>query len=264
MEYKYKPKTLYIIMDTKATIVTAYFKLEKSKASHAKYLAWMRNMLIIDNPMVIFCDASSVPLIQRLRELAGHAAQTHVIPTRFEEFYCYRYIDVFKKHMEIDHERAIHCVELYLIWNEKSNFLLRAIEANPFSTEKFVWCDIGCFRRTNTEFVKWPNPGRIPNDKITLMVVEPFTEDELRTNMPTFQYKNRISASIFAGHRETLRRWHQIYYAMLERFIGIGRFIGKDQSIMNTVYLANREMCEMVRYQPGRGDIWFYLQYHLL
>jgi hypothetical protein len=51
---------------------------------------------------------------------------------------------------------------------------------------------------------------------------------------------------------------------MLERFIGIGRFIGKDQSIMNTVYLANREMCEMVRYQPGRGDIWFYLQYHLL
>ena len=251
-------------MEAKATIVTAYFKLEKSKASHAKYLGWMRNMLIIDNPMVIFCDESSVLLIERLRELAGHAEKTRIIVTRFEDFYCYRYIDVFKKHMDIDHELAIHSIELYLIWNEKSNFLRRAIEANPFSSEKFVWCDIGCFRLPNTEFVKWPNPDRVTDNKITLMVVEPFTEDEMRTDLPLFQYKNRISASIFAGDKDTLIRWHQIYYGMLEHYIQIGRFIGKDQSIMNNVYLANRDMCELVRYQPGRGDIWFYLQYHLL
>lgn len=251
-------------MEAKATIVTAYFKLEKSKASHAKYLGWMRNMLIIDNPMVIFCDESSVLLIQRLRELAGHSEKTRIIVTRFEDFYCYRYIDVFKKHMDIDHERAIHSIELYLIWNEKSNFLRRAIEANPFSSEKFVWCDIGCFRRPNTEFVKWPNPDHVTDNKITLMVVEPFTEDEMRTDLPLFQYKNRISASIFAGDKDTLIRWHQIYYGMLEHYIQIGRFIGKDQSIMNNVYLVNRDMCELVRYQPGRGDIWFYLQYHLL
>lgn len=251
-------------MEAKATIVTAYFKLEKSKASHAKYLGWMRNMLIIDNPMVIFCDESSVLLIERLRELAGHAKKTRIIVTRFEDFYCYRYIDVFKKHMDIDHERAIHSIELYLIWNEKSNFLRRAIEANPFFSKKFVWCDIGCFRRPNTEFVKWPNPDRVTDNKITLMIVEPFTEDEMRTDLPLFQYKNRISASIFAGDKDTLIRWHQIYYGMLEHYIQIGRFIGKDQSIMNNVYLVNRDMCELVRYQPGRGDIWFYLQYHLL
>jgi hypothetical protein len=166
--------------------------------------------------------------------------------------------------MDIDHERAIHSIELYLIWNEKSNFLRRAIETNPFSSKKFVWCDIGCFRRPNTEFVKWPNPDRVTDNKITLMVVEPFTEDEMRTDLPLFQYKNRISASIFAGDKDTLIRWHQIYYGMLEHYIQIGRFIGKDQSIMNNVYLVNRDMCELVRYQPGRGDIWFYLQYHLL
>ena len=255
-------------MEKQATIVSAYFKLEKSKASHAKYLMWMRNMLIIDNPMVIFCDEQSVLLIQRLRELAGHSNKTHIIITRFEDFYCYRYIDVFKTHMNIDHERAIHSVELYLIWNEKSNFLLRAIEANPFSSEKFVWCDIGCFRRPNTEFVKWPNPASIIDEKITLMVVEQFTNDELKNrelvNIPSFQYKNRISASIFAGHKDTLIRWHKIYYDMLEHFIRIGRFIGKDQSIMNSVFLVNRDICELVQYKPGRGDIWFYLQYYLL
>jgi lipopolysaccharide biosynthesis glycosyltransferase len=37
-----------------------------------------------------------------------------------------------------------------------------------------------------------------------------------------------------------------------------------DQSIMNNVYLVNREMCDLVHYRPGMGDIWFYLQYHLL
>ncbi len=253
-----------MVMEAKTTIVSAYFKLEKSKASHAKYLSWMQNMLLINNPMVIFCDEQSALLLQRLRELAGHAEKTRVIVTHFEDFYCYRYIDVFKKQIEIDHERAIHSIELYLIWNEKSNFLRRAIEANPFSSEKFVWCDIGCFRRPNTEFVNWPNPNRIHHDKITLMVVEPFTDDEMRTDLPLFQYKNRISASIFAGHKDTLIRWHQIYYGMLEHFIRIGRFIGKDQSIMNNVYLVNRDICELVFYRPGRGDIWFYLQYHLL
>ena len=255
-------------MESKATIVSAYFKLEKSKASHIKYLLWMKNMLIIDNPMVIFCDDASQYLIQRIREQAGHGDKTRIIPTKFEEFYCYRYIDVFRNHMEIDHERAIHSVELYLIWNEKSNFLRRAIEANPFSTEKFVWCDIGCFRRPNNEFIQWPNPDRISDNKLTLMIIEPFMERELIANslytLPSFQYTNRISASIFAGHKNTLIQWHQTYYAMLEYFIRVKRFIGKDQSIMNSVYLLNRDMCELVQYKNGMGDKWFYLQYHLL
>lgn len=36
------------------TIVTAYFKLKMAKASPETYVRWMKNMLDIDNPMVIF------------------------------------------------------------------------------------------------------------------------------------------------------------------------------------------------------------------
>lgn len=46
------------------TIVTAYFQLKTAKASHDTYVKWMQNMLAINNPMVIFCDSASKPLIQ--------------------------------------------------------------------------------------------------------------------------------------------------------------------------------------------------------
>ena len=53
-------------MTENATIVTGYFKLNISKASSSKYTEWMTNMLINDNPMIIFCDKSSQDFIREM------------------------------------------------------------------------------------------------------------------------------------------------------------------------------------------------------
>ena len=74
----------------KTTIVTAYFQLNVSKASHATYTKWMKNMLDIQNPMVIFCDAVSKPTIESLR-----TGETTIIETTFNNFYTYRYSEKF-------------------------------------------------------------------------------------------------------------------------------------------------------------------------
>jgi hypothetical protein len=251
------------------TIVTAYFKLPLAKASHDTYVQWMQNMLAIDNPMVIFCDAESVPLITSFR--ATKTEKTRIIPTTFSEFYTYRYAATYNAHYQMDAEQRVgHNPYLYAIWGEKSNFLKRAIELDPFHSDYFVWVDIGCFRIPNTQYIQWPNPARVaemPKDKVLLLAIAPFTEEELkcrsRDNLPLFQYTNRISAPIFGGTKAALSQWHTLYYEMLEYFISIGRFIGKDQSIMNSVYLLHRDQCELVSWKLGCHDPWFYLQDYL-
>ena len=252
-----------------ATIVTGYFQLKQAKASHDTYARWMRNMLCIDNPMVIFCDVASEQMIRETRE--GNMEKTKIIVTTFNEFYSYRYARDFLEHYKMDKEQRVgHNMFLYMIWSEKSHFLKRAIELNPFSTEYFVWCDIGCFRVPNTRYLNWPNPEKISTldkNKVLLLSVQPFTPEELQCHseggLPVFQFTNRIGGTIFGGGKEVLLQWHDKYYEMLEYFISIGRFIGKDQSIMNSVYLLNRDMCNLVNWLPGHPDQWFYLQEYL-
>ena len=253
----------FIVM---ATIVTGYFQLEKSKASHDIYMGWMKNMLDINNPMIIFCDEQNINIIRELRK--EKTEKTLIILTNFKDFYSYKYINNFIQNQQIDTEaNRGHNAYLYMIWAEKSNFLKRAIELNPFETDYFLWVDIGCFRRPNTDFLNWPNPTRIseiPKDKVILLSVVPFSQEELSVSnidsLPSFQFTNRIGAPIFGGGKKILLEWHTKYYQMLENFIKIGRFIGKDQSIMNSVYLLNKEICELVSWKQPCHDIWFYLQ----
>ena len=167
-------------------------------------------------------------------------------------------------------QRIGHNPFLYMIWNEKFHFMKRAIELDPFQSNYFMWVDIGCFRVPNTRFIHWPNPQRLSTldkTKVLVLSVVPFTEQEWRCNLetlPSFQHCNRIGAGIFGGGKEVLLKWHDKYYEMLDYFISIGRFIGKEQSIMNSVVVLNREMFDIVTWKQGCPDPWFYLQEHLL
>ena len=253
-----------------ATVVTAYFNIPKSKANHETYKGWMKNMLLIQNRMVIFCDASSRELIMGLRK--GNPYPTIIVETKFEEFHCYKYVDIFRTQHAIDHENNAHSVELYLIWNEKSNFLKRAAtEVEKMfrlpHNDKFVWCDIGCFRTPNTRFLQWPDATKIPDDQILLLEVDPLNQQD---NIKDIKFlhdltkRNHIGGGIFAGSSKAILKWHDAYYAMLERLYSMGIFVGKDQTIMSSVYIEQPEMCFCVKYPRGYYDRWFYLQDYLL
>ncbi len=251
-----------------ATVVTAYFNIPKSKANHETYKGWMKNMLAIQNRMIIFCDKSSVELIKSMR--ANNPYATIIVEKKFEEFYCYKYIDIFRAQHAIDHEKSIHSVELYLIWNEKSNFLKKAIELDKSfvgtNNTKFVWCDIGCFRVPNTRFLKWPNAAKIPDDKMLLLEVDPLMPSVLEpsTVLPDLTKLNHIGGTIFAGSSLAILKWHDAYYNMLEHLYSMGRFVGKDQTIMSSLYITQPELCLCVKYPQGYHDRWFYLQDYLL
>ena len=258
-------------MAKRATIVTSYFKLNVSKASHETYVEWMKNMLVIENPMVIFCDEGSREFIEKERNRT-EGRDTVIITTTFTEFHSYKYANEYAANYKVDIEQRVgHTPLLYMIWAEKSHFLKRAIELDPFRTDYFLWVDIGCFRTPNTQYLNWPNPQRVAqldHSKVLLLSVVPFTDSELlcdtKENLPLFQFTNRIGGTMFGGGKEVLLRWHDAYYNTLEYFISISRFIGKDQSIMNSVYLLNRDMCDLITWTPGCPDPWFYIQEYLV
>ena len=237
-------------------VVTCYFQI-KSKFSRECYMTWMKNMLAIQTPMVIFCDKESYPMIHAQRPYF-----TNIIITKLEDFYSYKYIDTYRKNYEIDHE-WYHSPELYLLWAEKAHFLKQAILMDPFHSETFLWVDIGCFRDTSP--IEWPNMSIIDKTKVLALNVTPFTKEEIcctKETLPSFLTINRIGATIFGGGKEALLRYHDLYYEMVEYFISMNRFIGKDQSILNSVYLLNPQLFDLIEPKPCK-DTWFYLQDYL-
>jgi hypothetical protein len=252
-----------------ATIVTGYFHLDKAKKSHSVYQGWMSNFLMINSSMVIFCDKASYAFIAKRR--CDKVDKTVIIITSIEDFYTNKYRTSYEEHFKKDREakefggHVSHSVPLYMIWGEKLHFVKRAIDMNPFRSEYFFWLDIGMIRKPNTKYVQWPNAARIAatdKTKVQLVPIVPFTEEELavatKQDLPSFQFVDRIGGT-FAGGAAPLLRYHDLFYDMLEHFVRIDRFIGKDQSIMNSVYLMNRSMFEFISCEEGCENKWFAL-----
>jgi len=257
----------------RCTIVTCYYRFP-SKHSYENYDAWMTNFLTtVDNEMIIFCDAESFEKVKTLRKEFEDVTDIFVLP--LEETYCGQqvYQEIWKKDWQRDTEKSIHNPNLYIIWNEKSMFLNRAISINPFETEFFMWCDIGCFRNKEDMhlFKNWPSDAFLSSakkDKIYFLNIEPFKPEDLEilpnTLTRSFEGKNRIGGTIFFGHKDTFVPWIEKFYYYMNTYMENNYFAGKDQNILATFYAAYPDLFELVTPQPNEGDPWFYLQRYFL
>jgi hypothetical protein len=119
----------------------------------------------------------------------------------------------------------------------------------------------------NTRFIKWPDAAKIPDDRMLLLEVDPLNDVNEYANtgiIPNLTFTNHIGGTIFAGSSDAILKWHDAYFAMLERLYAMGRFVGKDQTVMSSVYITQPELCFCVKYPRGYYDRWFYLQDYLL
>ena len=226
--------------------------------------------------MVIYCDSESEKYIIQKRH--KHLNYTRIIVMTLDDFYTNKYKEIFKEHhLYLDPERNKHNPELYMIWAEKSNFLQKTKNDNPFNSEFFLWCDIGCFRNRPekkdiplSEIHKFPNKEKIrciPKDKIILTQTGKFAEnckllniDGLTKEEFTF-YSHSIGGTIFGGHSNIIDKWHLKYYETLDKFINYKRFSGKDQNIMANIAVEKPELCLL--FTPTYGDPWFYFHWLL-
>lgn len=250
-------------------IVTAYYR---SPAKHTvnQYHFWMGHFLkTINNPLVIFCDQQSVEQIIELRKEFLDKTWIYVLP--FQELYCSNIN--WTKDWQRDRERSIHNPNLYIIWNEKSAFVHRAMLKHP-DYDFYMWCDIGCFRSSEEMHLfakEWPSQSflnRAVKNKMYFLQIEDFKAGELNILgnglTASFEEVNRIGGTIFLGHKEMIEGWFNVYYHYLHKYIANDYFAGKDQNILATIYAAHPEIFHLVRPVPGAGNPWFYLQRYFL
>ena len=240
------------------TIVTAYFKLE-SKHPHEKYIEWMKNIMSLQDAMVVFTTDDMVATILKFR---AHALdRTKVISTTLQETLMAKQYsqDFWQRQLQIDPERGIHQdYRLYWIWNQKIEFTRRVVDDNPFHSNFFSWVDIGYFRNNN--FNGQTMLKRIPydlkQDQVLLLDVK-----SLVLHIKHFETQDFVGAGFIGGYSQGIRKFHDIYYSLIRKHSD--EFIGKEQPWMWKVCQTTKGLCKLILPDKEHGDPWFYMAPYL-
>jgi hypothetical protein len=256
------------IIADKITLVTAFYKI-KSKHSFNEYLEWISNILKINSSMVFYTEFSLSKLIKSMRP-KEFENKTIWIEYNMKNFYTYKhYLKDFKETHNIDIEKGIHSVPLYLIWAEKCKFLENAIIKNYFNSTCFYWVDAGYFRNSTkiSSYINdWPSSKNCFEDpRVIFNVLRASSKKEIEElksfNINThieFQKQINVGGNMFGGNYEYVKRFIILYYNTIELFIKKKIFIGKDQNIFAYISYLYPKIIKLI----FSGN-WFYLQDYL-
>ena len=258
------PEGKFIKKEKPATVVSAYYEMP-SKNKKQDYRVWIR-IFLESTPcfLVFFTDEELVPFITDCRR--EHMDRTRIISLPREQWVAStRYSQAeWDKLALLDPETlAGHSVDLYKVWYEKKNFVLRAIDLNPFDHTDFVWTDAGICRDPTLAALikKYPVADRIPTDRMMMLNVVPFVlrDDVIINGFPGGgEDKPRIGGGIIAGPKEEWIKYDLLFNSIVDRYRHAGLFWGKEQTIMKTLVLENKSKISLIDVKPIAVNIWFY------
>jgi len=218
--------------------------------------------------LVFYTDPALVPTFERF---FASRKSVRVVGEAFSSLSAFKKLSykVWLKAKELDKESE-HTPELYALWYEKKEFILRTIQSNPFCSDRFVWCDAGIGRipEMTSAVHRFPMRAHIPAGKMLVLEIDPLKKEDCRNEggIPgNFQNSATFGGGILASDAEGWRSWSSAYDAMLMRYHLAGRFIGKDQNIMASMILEQPEIAVIVQRPAALGPIagWFYLLLYL-
>lgn len=131
------------------TLVTACYNfnnIHKGARTIEESIRTMESVLEIPCYLIIFTDKTLSALIKQKRQELGLFELTVIKEIEFENLWCYHLLEKVKHNREIYHptKDARTCSETHLITCNKFDFILQAMEDNPFNSEKFAWIDSNC------------------------------------------------------------------------------------------------------------------------
>ena len=256
-----------------ATVVSAYYPLNKAKRGVNQYMTWIKNFCSIPCNLVFYTDASTAPLIRKLRG----DLPTVVIERDFHSFRMTspHMMKLWGRHHALDREKSIHSPELYAVWALKQEFVRDAITQNHYKSTYFIWCDCGIYRDPSlyNHYKQFPSldvcnrmcsPGRI-----VFLEVEHIPDafcDRRNQGLP-IQYPtpfNSLGGGCIAGDVEAWADFGPAYEKMVLTLDTMGIFVGKDQNVFFTMLMLNATKSPFLVYKAapfalGKGDYWFSL-----
>jgi hypothetical protein len=246
------------------TLVSCYYKLNKSKHSLQEYDFWIKNFLLnIKTNIIIFVGKNEMEYIKSII-VNNTNIKYLLIEKEINDFELVKkYNNGFWNWQEsIDPNKTCgRGQDCYKIWNSKFNFLKEAILLNPFNSDKFIWNDIGNVRNINIVNKclnnNYPKYENISNNKLDIVLLKKFND----FTQSFFQDEVHFSGSMFGGGKEILLELCDLFYIYFEIYVKKGKFIGCDQQIIATLFLKNQDKfnCVYPKNIKNGTDEWFYL-----
>jgi hypothetical protein len=260
------------IIKMSCTVVTSYYCI-KSKFSKDKYLEWGSTFLKLDSPIILFTENEFVDQIKELR--GNKPINIQVIPfNELDTWKLYKEEWTIQYRKDLFKDRSGHSPELYALWAQKSFFVEKAIQLNPFHTSYFFWCDFGAFRDPSispTILSSFPSIHYLPKHRILLQSVDPLNDDEKIKGDDGIYGKClmengnlvRLVGGLWGGDINGCLNWKKAYQEMLENYFHSKRYAGNDQMVMLSTYLNNPKLAIIVKHSIPIKDQWFFLEYLL-
>jgi hypothetical protein len=243
------------------TVVSCYYRVA-SKFPSTQYDAWIQNFMSLPMHTIIYSTGEA--LADLLQKYPPSPSRMYV-DKPISAFNMSKY-DWSRDHSEDSETSVGHSIDLYKIWGEKAYFVCDAIERNPYNSEKYVWCDIGCFRNAAAlpRFQTFPNSAAIPADKISMIQMEGFRPGDKPYPISN-QFKSRITVggTMFGGGIKVLKWFKDAYTQILEEADASKVFKGKDQNLHAFLLLRYPSKFHILRpILDDHYDKWFHLHVH--
>lgn len=248
------------------TVVTGYFRA-RSKYHAEKYDDWMRNMLSLQDAMVIFTEPD---LIDQIKDLRSHAVnRTVIIPVALDDLPIGKLFSAsfWQDQLDRDPEKRIHrSYELFWIWLSKSWCVAQAIRMNVYDSDLFVWSDIGSFRerKYNSKTIVMHRENVPPHEMLQMAHKKPNPPKEELFN-DKYKHKSNFyhSGSQFVGYKDTWLTFHEYFLETIDRFLENNMIIVEDQAVLQSVCLSHPEICAYAPYSQVKDNNYFGLR-HIL
>ncbi len=260
--------------EAKTTVISIYFKINKSKHNDLKYQKWIQNFLIsVKSPLVLFTDNNSISeqslelrknLATKLYIYSSHWDILKEIEHKRKKNYTLNYKYIQHK---LDPEKTIHSPDLYVLWNIKTYIMNKIAQENPFNSKMFVYTDSGAWR--NEPLLDWPNELFIKNisnliqDRILLSQIS-----DLQKNI-YFPFVDIIQAGFFMGSKIAISNFEASFWEIHDQHFDNGLFIGKEQTTINIFAFKKNKSNPIAILKSSntncmkKVDVWFFYQYYL-
>ena len=240
----------------RSTVVTMYFDLTKTRDRTSAtrdlsfYMEHGKPTLALNNPMVIFCDESTQPLIHAIRIAAvpDPALTTYVIKNITDYDFYKDNIDIIlenrrgKACYENQRNTASYCI----LTTFKATALRIAKQMNPYQTPFYAWVDFGASHIVRKFAEYMPKMLDKPRPRVTLCYIHYRGQQELQSMESYLKEGNpcAVAATCFTLEATYVDRFYNaiqsIFHEML--FKGVGH---NEEATM--VYFHHRypELCTL-------------------
>ncbi|KIL63974.1 hypothetical protein M378DRAFT_38038, partial [Amanita muscaria Koide BX008] len=242
-------------------LVSAFYRSSHSKHSDNAYTSWLDRFLgQISTDIYFFTSPDLESLILSSRPASFPLYLNTSFPTPFSIPPLLNFSSAYSTQQHnLDREKWRHSPDVYAIWNGKPYFVTQAIqnlERQGKVYDYVFWNDAGSFRDEHW-YKEWPDPRRVEQvwteaERLQGQSRGTSTSRDLVFfpvgGSPWFAHRwwkehhgpldVEFSEGSFFGGSPTAMHWFsQTFYAYHNHYLSRSFFIGKDQSIFNSLFL---------------------------